>query len=126
MTCASASIPAAFPPVTFEVEANGQSYDELHVDGGTASQVFLYPAAIDWGAEGALLGSLLLVVGAMGGATALVHVRMHPWKGTPFDTQIWQLLVLEVWQRSFLDAPLPSPAQDTASLRVVPHPEAGT
>jgi predicted patatin/cPLA2 family phospholipase len=45
---ASASIPAAFPPVTFEVEANGQSYDELHVDGGTASQVFLYPAAIDW------------------------------------------------------------------------------
>jgi hypothetical protein len=45
---ASASIPAAFPPVTFEVEANGQSFDELHVDGGAASQVFLYPAAIDW------------------------------------------------------------------------------
>ncbi len=45
---ASASIPAAFPPVAIEVEANGQRYDELHVDGGTASQVFLYPAAIDW------------------------------------------------------------------------------
>ncbi len=44
---ASASIPAAFPPVTIEVEANGQFYDELHVDGGTSSQVFLYPAAID-------------------------------------------------------------------------------
>jgi hypothetical protein len=44
---ASASIPAAFPPVIIEVEANGQSYDELHVDGGTSTQVFLYPAAID-------------------------------------------------------------------------------
>lgn len=45
---ASASIPAAFPPVAFEVEANGRHYDELHVDGGAVSQVFLYPAAIDW------------------------------------------------------------------------------
>lgn len=45
---ASASIPAAFPPVTVDVEANGQIFDELHVDGGAAAQVFLYPAAIDW------------------------------------------------------------------------------
>ena len=45
---ASASIPAAFPPVLIEVEANGKRYDEIHVDGGTASQVFLYPADFDW------------------------------------------------------------------------------
>jgi predicted acylesterase/phospholipase RssA len=45
---ASASIPAAFPPVLIEVEAGGKRYDELHVDGGTASQVFLYPAGLDW------------------------------------------------------------------------------
>jgi predicted acylesterase/phospholipase RssA len=45
---ASASIPAVFPPVLFEVEANGMRYDEMHVDGGTASQVFLYPADLDW------------------------------------------------------------------------------
>ena len=45
---ASASIPAAFPPVIFEVEADGRRYDELHVDGGTSSQVFLYPALVDW------------------------------------------------------------------------------
>lgn len=44
----SASIPVAFPPVFFDVEANGQHYDELHVDGGGASQVFLYPVAVDW------------------------------------------------------------------------------
>ena len=45
---ASASIPVAFPPVSIPVEVNGVLYDELHVDGGTGSQVFVYPAAIDW------------------------------------------------------------------------------
>lgn len=44
----SASIPVAFPPVFFDVEVNGQHYDELHVDGGVASQVFLYPVEVDW------------------------------------------------------------------------------
>ncbi len=45
---ASAAIPIAFPPVVIPVEANGQGFDELHVDGGTGSQVFVYPAAVDW------------------------------------------------------------------------------
>jgi predicted patatin/cPLA2 family phospholipase len=45
---ASASIPALFPPVLIEVEAGGEKYDELHVDGGAASQVFLYPVGIDY------------------------------------------------------------------------------
>jgi len=44
---ASASIPAAFPPVAIDVVANGEHYDEIHVDGGTASQVFLYPTALN-------------------------------------------------------------------------------
>ena len=46
---ASASIPAAFPPVMFDVEANGQRYDELHVDGGATSVMYLYPIGLDWG-----------------------------------------------------------------------------
>ena len=45
---ASSSIPGVFPPVYIEVQANGQHYDEIHVDGGTASQVFVYPAEIKW------------------------------------------------------------------------------
>jgi len=44
---ASASIPGMFPPVYIEVEANGRRYDEIHVDGETSSQVFLYPASLD-------------------------------------------------------------------------------
>ena len=43
---ASASIPLVFPPVYIEVETNGQVYDEIHVDGGTASQVFIYPVRL--------------------------------------------------------------------------------
>ncbi len=38
--CASASIPVEFPPVYFDVEANGQHYDEMHADGGVMNQVF--------------------------------------------------------------------------------------
>jgi len=38
---ASASIPVAFPPVFFEVEAGGRRYDEMHVDGFIAASVFL-------------------------------------------------------------------------------------
>jgi len=34
---ASASIPVAFPPVLFDVEAGGEHYDEMHVDGGVVS-----------------------------------------------------------------------------------------
>jgi predicted patatin/cPLA2 family phospholipase len=45
---ASAALPVAFPPVYIRVEADGQVYDEMHVDGGVASQVFLYPAGLDW------------------------------------------------------------------------------
>jgi predicted patatin/cPLA2 family phospholipase len=45
---ASAAIPIAFPPVVIPVEAEGRQYDEMHVDGGTGSQVFVYPAGIDW------------------------------------------------------------------------------
>ena len=43
---ASAAIPGAFPPVMIDVEANGQSYQEMHVDGGTMSQVFFYPPSL--------------------------------------------------------------------------------
>ncbi len=39
---ASASIPGAFPPVYIDVEVDGARYDEMHVDGGVATQVFGY------------------------------------------------------------------------------------
>jgi predicted acylesterase/phospholipase RssA len=45
---ASAAIPIAFPPVGIRVENNGRQYEELHIDGGTGSQVFVYPATVDF------------------------------------------------------------------------------
>ena len=40
---ASAAIPGVFPPVFIKVQADGKTYDEMHVDGGTTNQVFLLP-----------------------------------------------------------------------------------
>jgi predicted acylesterase/phospholipase RssA len=40
---ASAAIPAAFPPVMIDVDVGGKKYQEMHVDGGTSQQVFVYP-----------------------------------------------------------------------------------
>jgi len=44
---ASASIPGMFPPVRITVRVGEQEFDELHVDGGVSSQVFLFPAQIN-------------------------------------------------------------------------------
>jgi hypothetical protein len=41
---ASASVPALFPPVLFDVTVDGVEHQELHVDGGASMQSFLYPA----------------------------------------------------------------------------------
>jgi hypothetical protein len=43
---ASTSIPGVFPPVEIKVTADGKTYDEMHVDGGTSHQVFLMPAGL--------------------------------------------------------------------------------
>jgi predicted patatin/cPLA2 family phospholipase len=41
---ASASVPGVFPPVKIKVVADGQTFDEMHVDGGTSNQAFLFPS----------------------------------------------------------------------------------
>ncbi|MEM1306736.1 MAG: patatin-like phospholipase family protein [Pseudomonadota bacterium] len=40
---ASAAIPGVFPPTRITVRAQGQTYDELHVDGGVTRQMFVSP-----------------------------------------------------------------------------------
>ena len=44
---ASSAIPGAFPPVMFDVEAQGKRYEEMHVDGGATTQVFVYWGAVN-------------------------------------------------------------------------------
>ena len=43
---ASAAIPGVFPPVLLDVTESGRHYQEMHVDGGVTSQVFLFPAQL--------------------------------------------------------------------------------
>lgn len=43
---ASAAIPGVFPPVMIDVEVNGHTYQEMHVDGGAAAEVFLFPPTL--------------------------------------------------------------------------------
>lgn len=70
---ASASIPGIFPPVRITVRVGEQEYDELHVDGGVTSQVFLYPAQLD-------LKDAAETVGASGTQTVYVirNSDLHP------------------------------------------------
>jgi hypothetical protein len=44
---ASAAVPGAFPPVMIDVEVDGQPHQEMHVDGGAMTQVFLYPPTLN-------------------------------------------------------------------------------
>lgn len=43
---ASSSIPGVFPPTPIEVEAGGQRFTELQVDGGATMQVFTIPESV--------------------------------------------------------------------------------
>ncbi|MGA9199150.1 MAG: patatin-like phospholipase family protein [Pseudolabrys sp.] len=43
---ASTSIPVVFPQVMLDVTVDGQKRQEMHVDGGTIAQAFLYPPSI--------------------------------------------------------------------------------
>lgn len=47
---ASASVPGMFPPVMIDAKLNDGRYQEMHVDGGTVSQMFLYPPSLDMAA----------------------------------------------------------------------------
>lgn len=52
----SAAIPGAFPPTMIDVEAGGKHYQEMHVDGGTVAQVFVYPPSLNVKKQSATIG----------------------------------------------------------------------
>jgi predicted acylesterase/phospholipase RssA len=53
---ASAAIPGVFPPTLIDVQVEGQSYQEMHVDGGAVSQVFVYPPSLNLKTQSQKLG----------------------------------------------------------------------
>jgi predicted acylesterase/phospholipase RssA len=73
---ASAAIPGAFPPTMIRVEADGQAYDEMHVDGGASAQVFLYPPS---------LSTAMRSLGADVNRTGRVYVIRNSWLESEWD-----------------------------------------
>ena len=51
---ASCSIPGLFPPVPIDIEIDGKRFTELHVDGSVTACMFLQPAMLGIGPDGAL------------------------------------------------------------------------
>jgi hypothetical protein len=47
---ASAAVPGLFPPVMIDATLKDGRYQEMHVDGATVSQMFLYPPSLDMAA----------------------------------------------------------------------------
>jgi hypothetical protein len=45
---ASSAIPGAFPPVHIDVVSDGVAYEEMHVDGGTITQMFFTGSGVDY------------------------------------------------------------------------------
>jgi len=79
---ASASIPGAFSPVMFDFEVAGQSFQEMHVDGGAITQVFLYPSALSQRAK-----DLNLKLQKQRNAYIIRNARLDPeWRETERGT----------------------------------------
>jgi predicted patatin/cPLA2 family phospholipase len=59
---ASTSIPGVFPPIHFPVTADGKNFEEMHVDGGVTTEVFLMPAGMSVRSLGLATRSRLYVI----------------------------------------------------------------
>ncbi len=79
---ASASIPILFPPVFFEVEANRERYDEMHVDGSAVSQVFFLYGILEGLQEAAQAEGMLKKDSEAG---SYIKRIMHALKGEGFS-----------------------------------------
>ncbi len=79
---ASASIPALFPPVIIKALAAGRDVSEMHVDGGTAAQLFTLPDDVVMGgalpARAKPLHIYIIVNNKLNGAFHLVTPKAIP------------------------------------------------
>jgi drug/metabolite transporter (DMT)-like permease len=61
---------------------------------GLAGLVVLFnPAALDWRERAIVLGNAAILGAALLWAGAILHIRGHRWRSTPFDLLPWQMLL---------------------------------
>lgn len=58
--------------------------------------VIFNPLTLDWGADGAILGHLLLIASAINLAIGMVHMRGHRWLSSPMEVMPWANLAATV------------------------------
>lgn len=104
---ASASIPAAFPPVMIKVEADGEIYDEMHVDGGTRTQVFFYGGTLDLQAaahsagfgDSSYLGNIYIIRnGHLSPEPGIIERKLINITGRAVDTMIKSAAVSDLYR----------------------------
>ena len=104
---ASASIPAAFPPVLIKVEADGEIYDEMHVDGGTRTQVFFYGGTLDLKAaarsagfdDSSYLGNIYIIRnGHLSPEPEIIERKLMNITGRALDTMIKSAAVSDLYR----------------------------
>jgi drug/metabolite transporter (DMT)-like permease len=61
---------------------------------GLAGLVVLFnPVALDWTRRAIVLGNAAILAAALLWAGAILHIRGHRWRSTPFDLLPWQMLL---------------------------------
>jgi drug/metabolite transporter (DMT)-like permease len=61
---------------------------------GLAGLIVLFnPMALDWSRRAIVLGNAAILVAALLWAGAILHIRGHSWRSTPFDLLPWQMLL---------------------------------
>jgi hypothetical protein len=86
---ASASIPGVFSPVLIDVEAQGQRFAEMHVDGGVTNNVLIVPEAV------LLSGTPLFPANAAPKVYIVMNGRLTP------DFDVVKASTLNIVTRSF-------------------------
>ena len=72
---ASAAVPGLFPPVMIDATLKDGRHQEMHVDGGTVSQIFSYPPSLDMAA---IIKPLLRRCGQRRTSSAMVASVLNP------------------------------------------------
>lgn len=76
---ASSSLPGVFPPQLIDVSADGHAYQELHIDGGAITPMFVVPETLiwrrpaDWTGVGVEVYALVNTTLAPGGGRTAMH-----------------------------------------------------
>jgi predicted patatin/cPLA2 family phospholipase len=105
---ASAAIPGVFPPVLIKVEADGKTYQEMHVDGGAVGQVFFLP-------EGIIATAAEYGIAFRGRLYVIRNGKLTPdWQATETST-------LNIAQRSISTLIKSQGAADVAKLYSMAH-----